>query len=108
MAFEFQRLLSSGQVRNQADLARRFGMSRQHMDLLFRQRARFTPVQMLQHLGVVRAKQLLTGTDLTLRQIAGECGYADLPYFGVLFRKLTGTTPAAYRNQWCTVRATGT
>ncbi len=98
--------LSSGiQV---ADLARRFGMSRQHMDLLFRQRARFTPVQMLQHLGVVRAKQLLTGTDLTLRQIAGECGYADLPYFGVLFRKLTGTTPAAYRNQWCTVRATGT
>jgi len=57
---------------------------------------------------LVRAKQLLTGTNLTLRQIAGECGYADLPYFGVLFRKLTGTTPAAYRNQWCTVRATGT
>lgn len=28
MAFEFQRLLSSGQVRNQADLARRFDLSR--------------------------------------------------------------------------------
>ena len=27
-AFEFQRLLSSGQVRNQADLARRFDLSR--------------------------------------------------------------------------------
>ncbi len=28
MAFDFQRLLSSGQVRNQADLARRFDLSR--------------------------------------------------------------------------------
>lgn len=28
MAFEFQRLLSDGQVRNQADLARRFDLSR--------------------------------------------------------------------------------
>lgn len=92
--------LSSGiQV---ADLARKFGMSRQHLGLMFRQRARFTPVQMLQHLAVVRAKQLLTGTDLTLHQIAGECGYADLPHFGVLFRKRTGTTPVAYRNQWRT------
>jgi LacI family transcriptional regulator len=97
--------LSSGiQV---ADLARKFGMSRQHLDLLFRQRARFTPVQMLRHLAVVRARQLLTGTDLTLHQIAGECGYTDLPHFGVLFRKLTGTTPAAYRKQWRTPRTTG-
>jgi transcriptional regulator GlxA family with amidase domain len=61
---------------------------------------RFTPVQMLQHLAVVRARQLLTGSDRTLRQIAAECGYADLPHFGVLFRKRTGTTPAAYRRQW--------
>ena len=28
MAFEFQRLLASGEVRNQADLARRFDLSR--------------------------------------------------------------------------------
>jgi LacI family transcriptional regulator len=55
---------------------------------------------MLQHLAVVRAKHLLASTDLTIGKVAEECGYVHLPHFGVMFRKITGTTPAAYRTQW--------
>lgn len=60
-------------------LAHRFGMTRQNLSLLFRKQARFTPVEMLQHLSVVRAKQLLTGNDLTLAQIAPAAATTTAP-----------------------------
>ena len=82
------------------ELARHFGMSRQNLHLLFREKARYAPVEMLQHLAVARAKQLLVGSDLSINLIAAQCGYDNLAHFGVMFRQLTGTTPAAYRNQW--------
>jgi LacI family transcriptional regulator len=81
------------------DLARRFGMARQYLSQEFHARAGCTVVEMLQHLAVNRAKHLLAGSDLSIGQVASECGYNDLPYFGVMFRRLTGNTPAAYRAQ---------
>ena len=52
---------------------------------------------MLQRVAVARARQLLANSDLTIAQVAEQCGYSHLPHFGALFRKLTGTTPAAFR-----------
>jgi AraC-like DNA-binding protein len=48
---------------------------------------------------VARARQLLAGTELTVAQVAEQCGYDNLAHFGVLFRRFTGATPAAYRGQ---------
>jgi transcriptional regulator GlxA family with amidase domain len=81
-------------------LAEKFRMSRQHLNLIFRQAGYCTPVEMLQHLAAVRAKHLLASTDLTIREVAAQCGYVHLAHFGVMFRNITGTTPAAYRHQW--------
>ena len=78
-------------------LADKFHISRRHLSWLFQRQADYTPVEMLQHLAVARAKQLLAARNLSIAQVAARCGYNNLSHFGLLFRKLTGATPADYR-----------
>lgn len=44
------------------------------------------------------ACNLLSGTDLTAKQIAFECGYSSVEYFFYVFKKELKTTPGEYRN----------
>ena len=48
---------------------------------------------------VERAKQLLTETGLSLREISEECGYSTESYFMKQFKSVTGVTPTAYRKK---------
>jgi LacI family transcriptional regulator len=43
------------------------------------------------------AKRLLRGSEFSLDAIAARCGFAESKRFYVVFRNVTGTTPAAYR-----------
>lgn len=45
------------------------------------------------------ARELLRTTDLKVEAIAAEVGYAKLQNFVDAFRKITGVTPATWRNQ---------
>lgn len=44
-----------------------------------------------------RAKLLLEGYDLSIKEIADRCGYADGNYFCRVFRKATDRSPSEYR-----------
>ena len=46
---------------------------------------------------IFHAKKLLQGTNLPIKSIAEQCGFADTHYFSRIFHKITGTTPGAYR-----------
>lgn len=46
---------------------------------------------------VEMAKQLLTETDLTLKEIAVRCGYSTESYFIKQFKNVTDITPTVYR-----------
>ena len=46
-----------------------------------------------------RAKELLTGTDLSMKEICSEIGYADPNYFSRSFKKNTGLTPTEYKEK---------
>lgn len=55
--------------------------------------------QELIHLFLVgEAKNILTGTDKTVAEIAYSLGFENMPYFSRLFKKQTGKTPVQYRN----------
>ncbi len=43
------------------------------------------------------AQGLLISTDLPTKTIAQQCGIPDIYYFSRLFKRITGTTPKAYR-----------
>lgn len=44
-----------------------------------------------------RAKTLLRETDLSINQIARECGFSNRDYFASVFRKNVGITPTEFR-----------
>lgn len=44
-----------------------------------------------------KAKELLTYTSLSLTQIANQCGFEDVSYFGRVFKKYTHSTPLKWR-----------
>ncbi|MBW7457392.1 helix-turn-helix domain-containing protein [Paenibacillus sepulcri] len=46
---------------------------------------------------MVHAKELLVATDLKVAAIALECGFDSLPHFHRMFKRLTGSAPAEYR-----------
>lgn len=45
------------------------------------------------------ARDLLVTTDLTVKEIAEECGFGSTEYFTSVFRQTLNTSPTAYRNK---------
>ena len=56
-----------------------------------------TPVQMLYHLRLKRAAQLLLSSRLPVTAVARETGYGSISTFSSAFRKEYGMTPRVYR-----------
>ncbi|MFC3803347.1 helix-turn-helix domain-containing protein [Cohnella sp. GCM10012308] len=79
------------------DVAARFGYSPRHLTLRFRERTGTSPIDYLIRIRLERARELLTQTSASLPDIAAAVGYADVYYFGRLFRKHAGLSPIRYR-----------
>jgi transcriptional regulator GlxA family with amidase domain len=47
---------------------------------------------------------MLETADLSIEAIANEAGYEDTSFFGRLFRRETGMTPAHYRLRFSSLR----
>ena len=63
----------------------------------FKKHTGLPPHQYLLQLRIHRARELLCGTDLTVRQIAASLGFEDPYYFSRAFRKMTGRSPNRWR-----------
>lgn len=46
---------------------------------------------------VERARDLLSGTMHSVKEVGAACGYSDTSYFIRVFKRITGQTPAEYR-----------
>jgi transcriptional regulator GlxA family with amidase domain len=66
----------------------------------FRAATGYTPVEYLQTLRVEEAKLLLEGTGESVEAIARTVGYEDAAFFRRLFKRITGVTPARYRQRF--------
>ena len=65
--------------------------------LSFKERNRVSPNEYLAILRVERSKQLLTETELSIKEIAVNVGYYDASSFIRRFKQITGVTPLQYR-----------
>lgn len=72
-------------------------LSRYHFSRLFKKETGFTPHEYLQDVRLRHSKQLLTQTDLSVDEIACQCGFSSATHFIRTFKKRTMITPAAFR-----------
>lgn len=75
------------------------GVSRSQLEKKFRQYLGRSPQAEIRRVQIARVRQLLAETDLPLKGIAELTGYDYMEYMCVVFRRLTGETPGAYRRR---------
>jgi len=63
-----------------------------------------SPLDYIHSLRLEEAKQMLETGDLPVEAIANEVGYEDASFFGRLFRRKVGLTPAQYRRRFGSLR----
>ena len=80
-------------------LAAYFGYNASYISALFKKEMNFNFSDYIRALRIAKAKQLMTDSRLSLKQIAEATGYSNVRYFGVVFKKETGVTPAKFRNE---------
>lgn len=82
---------------NLSDLAAIAGMSSHYFCRLFKQSMGVTPYHYILQQRVERAKQLLKQQDLSIADIALQCGFANQSHMTRHFHQQTGMTPKVYR-----------
>jgi len=88
---------SSIQVR---EAARTCGMSESYFMSFFKQVTGSSFNKYLNQYRIERSQALLANTDEPMARISQETGFCDQSYFGTVFRRLVGMTPAAYRRRY--------
>lgn len=79
------------------DIATACDVSRSYFIRAFRQATGATPYQWLLARRVERARELLTRSELSLADVAIQCGFSDQSHMTRTFARLTGATPGAWR-----------
>ena len=78
------------------DLAAAVRMAPQRLGRALRASTGFSPHAFVNHLRMERAKQLLTGSHLTLAQIAFTLGFSSQSHFTAHFTRYVGISPARF------------
>ena len=68
-----------------------------YLTRVFRQHTGMTPLAYHHRLRCKKAKELLTGSTLTISQVGEAVGYVSSSHFAHIFRKLEGCTPGEFR-----------
>lgn len=79
------------------EIAENFKYSPSHYSVLFKQKTGLSPIEYFIRLKIQHAVELLIGSDLIVKEIAGKVGYDDPYYFTRIFKKVTGKTPREYK-----------
>jgi AraC family transcriptional regulator len=80
-----------------AEIASAAHLSPFHFSRLFKKLTGSTPHAYLGALRIMRAKELLATTDLSITDVGVRVGYASSSHFTKAFRDATGLSPRAFR-----------
>ncbi|HEY8520553.1 MAG TPA: helix-turn-helix domain-containing protein [Gammaproteobacteria bacterium] len=88
-----------------AAMVRRSGLSERSFKRRFVRATGMTPLEYVHTLRLEEAKHALETTELPVEAIANQAGYEDSSFFGRLFRRKVGLTPAQYRRRFRALRS---
>ncbi|MCF0091564.1 GlxA family transcriptional regulator [Micromonospora sp. MH99] len=83
-----------------ADIARHAGMSTRTLNRRFRDQTGTTPLRWLHRVRVHRAQHLLETTAQPVDRVATQVGFGSTTAFRDRFKRITGTSPQAYRRSF--------
>ena len=80
------------------ELAQNLGISYSLFRKVFKEYTGYSPAQYFQELKLRKAKEMLTETNHSIKEVAFELNFNSYEYFLSFFKKKVGTTPMEYRN----------
>ncbi|AWB45598.1 AraC family transcriptional regulator [Paenibacillus sp. CAA11] len=83
-----------------SEIACRFSYNKDYLTRLFKQHTSKNPLEYIHSVRIGKAKELLSRTTLTIKEIAAEVGFSDEKYFMRLFRRYENMTPKQFRNAY--------
>lgn len=94
-----KRLIKNNYVQNMSlhEIASRVGVSRFHLNRIFKERTGYTPRIYLEKIRVNEAKELLLTTNLNSTEIGYQIGYQSVSSFYNAFKQNTGSSPSQFR-----------
>ena len=75
-------------------------ITKDHFIRLFKKEVGMTPVQYISQKKIEKAQLLLVTENMSIKEISFLLSYDDHSYFNRLFKKITGTSPQDYRNEY--------
>ena len=82
-----------------SSLAKETGISAAYMGSLFRQQTGKTIRNYANEMKIRKAIQLFSYPEMTISEIAYQCGFDDLFYFSKVFKQVSGLPPREYRKK---------
>ena len=79
------------------ELARHVGVSRRQLERLFQKHLNCVPTRYYLELRLVRARQLLLQTSISIVDVAFACGFVSAPHFSKCYRDYFGIPPREER-----------
>jgi AraC family transcriptional regulator, transcriptional activator of pobA len=99
---QFKKLLHTElkSCKSPSDYASRLNISESYLSEALKKQTGFPPSYWILQEVIMEAKRLLYYSQLSVKEIAHTLGYDDHSYFSRLFRKATGTSAIAFRQQY--------
>ena len=82
-----------------ASMAESIQMSEGYFCRFFKEMMHMTPIEYVQRYRIRAAAKELSSTQKQIIEIAFLCGFCNLSYFNLVFKKYMGCTPSAYRER---------
>ncbi|QQE10761.1 helix-turn-helix transcriptional regulator [Planctomycetota bacterium] len=94
MSWYSENLMSNPSVE---DVAHAVHISPSHLRRLFNQAESRSPISMFKQIQIKRAKELMSRTNIPLRDVAKACGFSEQSIFSRCFKLQTGLTPRNWK-----------
>ena len=88
---------NAGLLLTRGSVAKRFRITPNYLSHLFQKSGSIGFNEYITGVRLERAKNLLRGYDLKIKEIANNCGFIDSNYFCRIFKKHTDRSPSEYR-----------
>jgi transcriptional regulator GlxA family with amidase domain len=81
-------------------IAAQVNMSKRNFIRRFKNATSLNPIEFIQRIKVEAAKKALEAGETNIASVTYDVGYNDLKTFRAVFKRITGFTPAEYRNKY--------